>query len=163
MFGGIMEHPGQIHVLVNSIMRKVKTRRGLIGSTVLTALGGNMVLCDQYMTLVMTGRMYSEAYRDYGLHPKNLSRVAEDAGTVTANLVPWNSGGAYQSATLGVPTILYAPFAFFNWLSPLVTFIFGWYGWTIAPLDPDPEDADDDAGDDNGATPVATTAPVRND
>jgi len=157
MFGGIMEHTGQMHVLVKAILRKVKTRRGLIGSTVLTALGGNMVLCDQYMTLVMTGRMYSEAYRDYGLHPKNLSRVAEDAGTVTANLVPWNSGGAYQSATLGVPTILYAPFAFFNWLSPLVTFIFGWYGWTIAPLDPEPgEEAEADASE-------SPTVLVRND
>lgn len=142
MFGGIMEHTGQMRVLVQAILSRVKSRKGLFSATVFTALGGNMVLCDQYMTLVMTGRMYSQAFRDRGLHPKNLSRVAEDAGTVTASLVPWNSGGAYQSATLGVPTIAYAPFAFFNWLSPLVTLMFGWFGWTIAPLD-EPEESDE--------------------
>jgi len=151
MFGGIMEHTGQMAALVHAILRKVESSRSLIGSTVLTAIASNMILCDQYMTLVMTGRMYSEAYREHGLHAKNLSRVAEDAGTVTANLVPWNSGGAYQAATLGVPTILYAPFAFFNWLSPLVTLMFGWFGWTIAPLDEDeqsehPQPGVDDAG-----------------
>ncbi|MEA3302043.1 MAG: Na+/H+ antiporter NhaC [Pseudomonadota bacterium] len=142
MFGGIMERTGQMRVLVKAILSRVTSRRGLFSATVFTALGGNMVLCDQYMTLVMTGRMYSQAFRDRGLHPKNLSRVAEDAGTVTASLVPWNSGGAYQSATLGVPTIAYAPFAFFNWLSPLVTLMFGWFGWTIAPLD-EPEESDE--------------------
>ena len=141
MFGGVMEHSGQMHVLVKAILRRVDTNRSLMGAAVFTALGGNILLCDQYMTLIMTGRMYSEAFREHGLHPKNLSRIAEDAGTVTANLVPWNTGGAYQAATLGVPTILYAPFAFFNWLSPVVTLIFAWYGWTIAPLDPEPEDA----------------------
>jgi NhaC family Na+:H+ antiporter len=141
MFGGIMEHSGQMHVLVKAILRRVDTNRSLMGAAVFTALGGNILLCDQYMTLIMTGRMYSEAFREHGLHPKNLSRIAEDAGTVTANLVPWNTGGAYQAATLGVPTILYAPFAFFNWLSPVVTLIFAWYGWTIAPLDPESEDA----------------------
>lgn len=140
MFGGVMEQSGQMHVLVKAILRRVKTNRGLMAATVFTALGGNVLLCDQYMTVIMTGRMYSEAFREHGLHPKNLSRIAEDAGTVTANLVPWNTGGAYQAATLGVPTILYAPFAFFNWLSPVVTLIFAWYGWTITPLDPEPED-----------------------
>ena len=135
MFGGVMERTGQMTTLVNGILRWVQSSRSLIASTVFTAIGSNMILCDQYMTLVMTGRMYSDAYREHGLHAKNLSRVAEDAGTVTANLIPWNSGGAYQAATLGVPTFFYAPFAFFNWLSPLVTLVFGWFGWTIAPLD----------------------------
>jgi len=135
MFGGIMEHTNQMKVIVNYILKKATSSKSLITSTVFTALGANLILCDQYMTVVMTGRMYAQAYRDRGLHPKNLSRVVEDAGTVTASLVPWNSGGAYQTATLGVPTFLYAPFAFFNWLSPVVTLIFGWMGWTIAPLD----------------------------
>ena len=146
MFGGVMEHTGQMGALVHAILRHVESSRSLIASTVLTAIGSNMVLCDQYMTLVMTGRMYSDAYRERGLHAKNLSRVAEDAGTVTANLIPWNPSGAYQAATLGVPTFVYAPFAFFNWLSPLVTLMFGWFGWTIAPLD-DEKDSEADASD----------------
>jgi NhaC family Na+:H+ antiporter len=159
MFGGIMEHTQQMRVIVEAILKRAHSRGSLITSTVLTALGANVVLCDQYMTVVMTGRMYAQAYRDRGLHAKNLSRVVEDAGTVTANLVPWNSGGAYQTATLGVPTVLYAPFAFFNWLSPLVTLVFGWMGWTIAPLDPDDQtdvDVDVDAVD---AVPDSKTGP----
>jgi NhaC family Na+:H+ antiporter len=94
-------------------------------------LGANIVLCDQYMAVVMAGRMYAQAYPDRGLHPKNLSRAVEDSATVTGCLVPWNSGGAYQSATLGVATVAYLPFAFFNWLSPL--FVFGFVFFTYAP------------------------------
>ena len=86
------------------------------------------------MSLVMTGRMYADAYRERGLAPENLSRVTEDAGTVTDPLVPWGSGGAYQTATLGVATIAYFPFAFFCWISPLVTILYGYTGWTIKPL-----------------------------
>ena len=135
MFGGIMEATNQLKVIVETILSRAKSRGSLITSTVLTALGSNVVLCDQYMSIVVTGRMYAQAYRDRGLHPKNLSRAVEDSATVTANLIPWNSGGAYQAATLGVATIAYLPFAFFNWLSPLVSLAFGWLGWTIAPLD----------------------------
>jgi NhaC family Na+:H+ antiporter len=84
----------------------------VITATILTAIGSNLILCDQYMSIVMTGKMYAQSYKDKGLHPKNLSRAIEDSATVTANLVPWNSGGAYQAATLGVPTIAYLPFNF---------------------------------------------------
>ena len=135
MFGGIMERTNQLKVIVDRILRLAKSDGSLITSTVLTCLGANVVLCDQYMAIVMGGRMYAQAYRDRGLHAKNLSRAVEDSATVTANLVPWNSGGAYQAATLGVATIAYLPFAFFCWLSPIVTLIFGWMGWTIAPID----------------------------
>ena len=135
MFGGIMEHTNQLKVIVNKILQKAHSDASLITATVLTALGANIVLCDQYMAVVMAGRMYAQAYPDRGLHPKNLSRAVEDSATVTAPLVPWNSGGAYQSATLGVATIAYLPFAFFNWLSPLVTLIYGWFGITIHPID----------------------------
>lgn len=135
MFGGIMEATNQLKVIVETILARAKSTGSLITSTVLTALGANVVLCDQYMSIVVTGRMYAQAYRDRGLHPKNLSRAVEDSATVTANLIPWNSGGAFQAATLGVATIAYLPFAFFNWLSPLVTLLYGWMGWTIAPLD----------------------------
>lgn len=135
MFGGIMEETNQLKVIVDRILRLAKSNASLICSTVLTCLGANLVLCDQYMAVVMGGRMYAQAYRDRGLHPKNLSRAVEDSATVTANLVPWNSGGVYQAATLGVATIAYLPFNFFCWLSPLVTLLFGWRGWTIAPAD----------------------------
>ena len=135
MFGGIMEHTNQLKVIVDKILQKAHSGGSLITATVLTALGANIVLCDQYMAVVMAGRMYAQAYPDRGLHPKNLSRAVEDSATVTGCLVPWNSGGAYQAATLGVATIAYLPFAFFNWLSPLVTLIYGWLGITIHPLD----------------------------
>ncbi len=136
MFGGIMEETHQLKVIVDRILRLATSNASLITSTVLTSLGANLVLCDQYMAIVMGGRMYAQAYRDRGLHAKNLSRAVEDSATVTANLVPWNSGGAYQAATLGVATLAYLPFNFFCWLSPIVTLVFGWMGWTIAPADP---------------------------
>jgi NhaC family Na+:H+ antiporter len=135
MFGGIMEHTNQLKVIVDKILQKAHSSSSLITATVLTALGANIVLCDQYMAVVMAGRMYAQAYPDRGLHPKNLSRAVEDSATVTGCLVPWNSGGVYQAATLGVATIAYLPFAFFNWLSPLVTLIYGWLGITIHPID----------------------------
>lgn len=135
MFGGIMERTNQLRVVVNTILKKAQSTGSLITATVLTAIGSNLILCDQYMSIVMTGKMYSQSFYDRGLHPKNLSRAVEDSATLTANLVPWNTGGAYQAATLGVPTIAYLPWNFFCWLSPVVTVIFGWLGITISPLD----------------------------
>ncbi len=149
MFGGVMQGTGQIQVIAAAILSFARSTGSLILTTALTAIGSNFLLCDQYMSLVMTGRMYGTAYRDQGLAPENLSRVTEDAGTVVDPLVPWGSGGAYQTATLGVPTILYAPFAIFCWVSPLVTILFGYTGWTIRPLEktasPDPLAASVDA------------------
>ena len=134
MFGGVMQGTGQIQVIANRILRLANSTGSLVLTTALTAIGSNFLLCDQYMSLVMTGRMYAPAYRERGLAPENLSRVTEDAGTVVDPLVPWGSGGAYQTATLGVPTIFYAPFAFFCWISPLVTILFGYTGWSMKPL-----------------------------
>jgi NhaC family Na+:H+ antiporter len=140
MFGGIMEQTNQLRVIVNRILQRTKSSGSLIMATIFTAIGANLVLCDQYMSIVMSGRMYAEAYRERGLHPKNLSRAVEDSATVTACLVPWNSGGAYQTATLGVATLAYLPFAFFNWLSPVVSLIFGWFGITIVGQDEEKEE-----------------------
>lgn len=134
MFGGVMERTQQLATIADAILSRVKSRAGLITSTALTAIGANMVLCDQYMSIVMTARTYRQAYEDRELAPENLSRATEDAGTVTANLVPWNSGGAYQSATLGVATLAYLPFNFFCWISPIVTILYGIFGITIKPL-----------------------------
>jgi Na+:H+ antiporter, NhaC family len=134
MFGGVMQKTGQLRVIAERILQMANSTGSLVLSTALTAIGSNFLLCDQYMSLVMTGRMYIDAYRERGLAPENLSRVTEDAGTVTDPLVPWGSGGAYQTATLGVATIAYFPFAFFCWISPLVTILYGYTGWTIKPL-----------------------------
>lgn len=135
MYGGIMEKTNQLRVVVRVILKKAQSTGSLITATVLTAIGSNLILCDQYMSIVMTGKMYAQSYTDKGLHPKNLSRAVEDSASVTANLVPWNSCGAFQAATLGVPTIAYLPFNFFCWLSPIVTVVFGWFNITIHPLD----------------------------
>jgi NhaC family Na+:H+ antiporter len=139
MFGGIMENTNQLRVVVSVILKKAQTSGSLITATILTAIGSNLILCDQYMSIVMTGKMYAQSYIDKGLHPKNLSRAIEDSATVTANLVPWNSGGAYQAATLGVPTIAYLPWNFFCWLTPLVSMLYGWFNITIDPLEEEPE------------------------
>ncbi len=137
MFGGVMERTNQLKAIAAKVLEMAKSDGSLIVSTVLTSIGANMILCDQYMAIVMGARTYAQAYRDRGLAPENLSRAVEDSATVTANLVPWNSGGAYQAATLGVATIAYLPFAFFCWLSPLITMLYGIMGWTIWKLDPD--------------------------
>ncbi len=139
MYGGIMEKTNQVRVVVNVILKKAQSTGSLITATVLTAIGANLILCEQYMSIVMTGKMYAQAYKDQGLHPKNLSRAVEDSATVTANLVPWNSGGAYMAATLGVPTIAYLPFNFFCWLSPIVSMAYGWLNITIDPLEEEDE------------------------
>jgi NhaC family Na+:H+ antiporter len=142
MYGGIMEKTNQLRVVVNVILKKVQSTGALITATVLTAIGSNLILCDQYMSIVMTSKMYAQAYKDKGLHPKNLSRAVEDSATVTANLVPWNSGGAYMTATLGVPTIVYLPFNFFCWISPIVSILYGWFNITIDPLEEETEAPD---------------------
>ncbi len=136
MFGGVMERTQQLKVVADRVLTWARSTGSLILSTVLTCIGANLILCDQYMAIVMGARTYAEAYRERGLHPKNLSRAVEDSATVTANLVPWNTGGAYQAATLGVATLAYLPFNFFCLLSPIVTVIFGYMGWTIHKIDP---------------------------
>jgi NhaC family Na+:H+ antiporter len=142
MYGGIMEKTNQVRTVVNVILKKAKSTGSLITATVLTAIGANLILCEQYMAIVMTGKMYAQSYRDKGLHPKNLSRAVEDSATVTANLVPWNSGGAYMTATLGVATIAYLPFNFFCWISPIVSMLYGWFNITIDPIDEEIETPD---------------------
>ena len=144
IFGGIMEKTNQLRVVVEVILKKAQSTGSLITATILTAIGANLILCDQYMAIVMTGKMYAQSYKDKGLAPQNLSRAIEDSATVTANLVPWNSGGAYQAATLGVPTIAYLPFNFFCWITPIVSMLYGWFNITIDPLEPEAEESDAD-------------------
>jgi NhaC family Na+:H+ antiporter len=138
MFGGVMEHSNQLKVLVVKLVDRATTTGSLVASTVFTTIAANIVLCEQYMSIIVGARAYAEEYEKRGLHAKNLSRVLEDSGTVTANLIPWTSGGAYQAGVLGVATFAYAPFAFFCWISPLVTLAFGYLNINITKIEDDP-------------------------
>jgi len=136
-FGGIMERSGMLATIAAAILRLARGTGGLIAATLGSCIGINVIASDQYLAIVVPGRMYREAYRKAGLHPKNLSRCLEDAGTLTSPLIPWNSCGAYMYATLGVFPLAYLPFAFLNLLNPLVSLLFGFTGWTITRVPPE--------------------------
>lgn len=131
VFGGIMEMTGMLGKIADSILSLVSGAGSLVGATLGTCIVFNMTAGDQYLAIVVPGRMFKTAYQKYGLHPKNLSRALEDAGTVTSVLVPWNSGGAYNSGVLGVATLTYLPFCFFNLLSPVVSLFLASMNLTI--------------------------------
>lgn len=139
-FGGVMEKSGMLGVIAAAILRLAKGTGGLITATVATCLGSNIVAPDQYLAIVVPGRMYRDAYRKAGLHPKNLSRALEDSATITSPLVPWNSCGAFMFATLGVFPLAYAPYAFLNLINPLISIFYGWTGWTITKLPPEDQE-----------------------
>lgn len=131
MFGGVMEKVKLLQKIAASILSMVRGTGSLIAATLLTSFGSNVVASDQYIAIVLPGRMFRAEYRRRGLHPKNLSRALEDAGTLTSPLVPWNTCGAFMAQTLGVATFAYAPFAFFNLINPLVSAVYGFTGFTI--------------------------------
>jgi NhaC family Na+:H+ antiporter len=131
MFGAVMETTGMLQRLAGAILGTVRGTGSLIGATLATAVGMNVIASDQYIAIVLPGRMFRAEYRRRGLHPKNLSRSLEDAGTLTSVLVPWNTCGAFMAQTLGVATFIYAPFAFFNLINPFVAFAYGLTGFTI--------------------------------
>ncbi len=130
-FGGAMEATGMLPKIANSILKLVKGTGSLIGATIGSCLFLNMTASDQYLAIVVPGRMFKKAYDDYNLAPQNLSRALEDSGTVTSVLVPWNSGGAYHASILGVATLSYLPFCFFNLASPLISLFLASIGKTI--------------------------------
>ena len=135
MFGGIMEKTGQLEVVVNRIIALAKSPAALVGTTELTCVLSNATMPEQYISIVVPGRMYAEAYREQGLHPKTLSNALESSGTVTSALIPWNTCGVFIFATLGISTVSYLPFAFFNWLMPVITFALACAGLTVAGAD----------------------------
>ncbi len=138
-FGGVMERSGMLATLGGAILKLARGTGSLITATVASCIGANIFAPDQYMAIVVPGRMYREAYLKRGLHPKNLSRALEDSGTLTSPLVPWNTCGAFMSATLGVSAAAYLPFAFLNLLNPLISIFYGFTGITIARLEPGDE------------------------
>ena len=133
--GGILESTGILETLVASLLKFAKSTGSLIATTVVTCILANVIACDQYLSILLPGRMYLSAYKKRGLHPKALSRTIEDAGTMTSPLVPCNTCGAFMAATLGVATIQYAPYAFLCIISPIIAVIFGFFDIKIAKLD----------------------------
>ncbi|NHN27908.1 Na+/H+ antiporter NhaC [Flavobacterium jejuense] len=134
VFGGVMDAIGALARISQALLKLAKTTFGLFASTVGSCLALNITASDQYLAIVVPGKMFAKAYKDKGLAPENLSRTLEDSGTVTSVLVPWNTCGAYQSGTLGVNTLDYLPYAFFNILSPFMTLIFAAFNIKIKQL-----------------------------
>ncbi|MBN2601104.1 MAG: Na+/H+ antiporter NhaC [Candidatus Marinimicrobia bacterium] len=130
-FAGVLESTGMLKAIALKIISVAKSTGSLVAATVLTCIGTNMIAGDQYLAIVLPGRMFKKIYDDRGLKPKNLSRILEDAGTLTSSLIPWNSGGAFMFATLGVYPFAYLPFAFLNLINPIVSIIYGYTGFTI--------------------------------
>lgn len=141
-FGGIMEKTGMLEVLAKALLSRVKRVGSLVAVTVFSCIGMNAIAADQYISIIIPGRMYKSAFKAMGLHPKNLSRCLEDAGTLTSALIPWNSGGAFMHATLGVSPFLYLPYAFLNLSNPIVSIIYGYTGITMEKIKPDNEIAE---------------------
>lgn len=134
-FGGIMEKAGFLEALARSILVFANSTGSLVLATIVTIIFINILAGDQYLAIVIPGRMYKSVYEERGLAPKNLSRVLEDAGTLTSPLVPWNTCGSFMSTTLGVATIAYAPYCFLNLINPLVSIFYGFTGITMEKID----------------------------
>ncbi len=120
LFGGTMESTGMLPSIAAAILRLVRGAASLVAGTIATCIVFNLTASEQYLAIVVPGRMFRKAYADFGLRQRNLSRALEDGGTVTSVLVPWNTCGAYAASVLGVATLNYAPYAFFNILCPIV-------------------------------------------
>jgi NhaC family Na+:H+ antiporter len=127
-FGGVVEKAGVIDRLIAPVLAAVKSNGGLVAATVGSTVATNVVTADQYIAIVLPGRMFKGAFQKRGLAPVVLSRSLGDSATVTSALIPWNSCGAFMAATLGVATVAYAPFTFFNFLSPLISVVLAFLG-----------------------------------
>lgn len=145
MFGGIMEKTGQLEVIVNQLLSMVKTTGGLVTMTIATCLGSNITMPEQYISIVVPGRMYAGAYKARGLHPKMLSNALESAGTLTSPLIPWNTCGVFLLGVLGVQTMHYIPYAIFNYTMPLVVITMTYMGLLTAPAEDGGRTADQQA------------------
>lgn len=133
-FGGVMTASGMLESLTSGLLRLVRGTGSLVATTIFTCFGVNVLTADQYMAIVLPGRMFKTSFLRMRLHPKNLSRALEDSGTVTSPLIPWNTCGAQMFGVLGVSATVYWKFAFLNVLVPLVSILYGLTGWTIARI-----------------------------
>lgn len=133
-FGAIMEKLGLLQRLIVGLLSYVNSVGSLIGATLFTCFGANVLTADQYMAIVLPGRMYREEFERRGLDPRVLSRTLEDSATLTSALIPWNTCGAFMMGALGVSPWIYAPFAIFNWLTPLIALVYAYTGFRILRL-----------------------------
>ena len=124
IFGGSMDGIGALKKITDFLLSKAKTNFGLFASTAASCLGINIVASDQYLAIVIPGKMFKDAFKEKGLSAENLSRTLEDTGTVTSALIPWNTCGAYHYGVLGVSVTDYFIYAIFNWMSPITTLIY---------------------------------------
>jgi NhaC family Na+:H+ antiporter len=120
-FGGIMESAGYISVVTEKMLKYMKSATSLVSSTIGTCIFCNLTLSDQYMSILLPGKMFSKAFKDNGYEPELLSRSLQDSATVTSVLIPWNTCGVAQSSVLGVSTLTYLPYCIFNILSPIIS------------------------------------------
>ena len=140
-FGGILEKTRVLEVIAGSILRYAKSTGSLVFATVFTSIFTNVLAGDQYLSIVLPGKMYKDEFERRGLAPRNLSRCLEDAGTLTSPLVPWNTCGVTMSTNLGVPTIEYLPYCFLNLVNPIVSIVYGYTGITMMKVQDDPSHA----------------------
>ena len=133
VFGGVMEKTGLLQRLVDYALSFAHNTGTLIATTIATCIGANIITSDQYISVVLPGRMYKLEYQSRKLDPRILSRTLEDAGTITSPLIPWNTCGAYMSATLGVATFAYLPYCFFNIINPIIALIYGFLNIKVHP------------------------------
>jgi len=138
-FGGIMEASGMLEAIAAAVLTLARSTGSLITATIVSCFGMNALASDQYLAIIVPGRMYRNAFFKRGLHPKNLSRALEDSATLTSSLIPWNTCGAYMSGVLGVSAFTYLPFAFLNLFSPLISIFYGFTGITIQSIEDDPD------------------------
>ena len=138
-FGAVMEHSGMLARLIDSALQAAKSTGTLVMTVVLSCIGINIIAADQYISVVLPGKMYKAEFAKRGLDARNLSRTIEDSGTLTSPLVPWNTCGAYMAGTLGVATLAYLPFAFLNLINPLIAIIYGFTGFTIKRIEDEAE------------------------
>ncbi|MDD7363507.1 MAG: Na+/H+ antiporter NhaC [Peptoniphilus sp.] len=138
MFGGIAERTGQLEVIVGALVKGIRSVTGLVTATLVTCLLSNMTMPEQYISLVVPGRMFAPEYKRRGLHPKLLSSTLESSGTVTSALVPWNTCGVYMKSVLHVSPLAYMPFAVFNYLMPFVVIILTAIGQNVFYIEDDP-------------------------
>ena len=134
VFGGVMDAIGALKKISEKLLEKAENNFELIFSTSASCLTVNLTASDQYLSIVVPGKMFQEAYQKRNLAAENLSRTLEDSGTVTSVLIPWNTCGAYQSSVLGVSVLDYLPYAIFNWISPFVTLSYAYFGIKIKKL-----------------------------
>ncbi len=139
MFGGIMEKTGQLEVIVGSIIKGIKRTGTLVATTIATGIFSNSTMPEQYISIVVPGKMYFKSYRERGIHPKVLSNALESGGSVTSALIPWNTCGAFMYSVLGVSALEYGRFAFFNYLTPVVVIAFAYMNFKTPRIEDDPD------------------------